>query len=340
MKIGALLASIIVAGVTAAHAQALQPVTADNFVRAESDMYFGGVLKDSGGALGKFNHRRDVASVDQQTVIRLNRDTMYSSALFDLAAGPVTITLPDAGKRFRSMQVISQDHYVPMVVYNTGAHTLTREKVGTRHAVVGIRILVDPNDAKDVQQVHALQDTIKVQQKAPGTFEVPKWDQASQKKVREALLVLASTMPDFRGAFGAKGQVDPVRHLIGSAAAWGGNPDKDAVYLNVTPSKNDGTTVHKVVVKDVPVDAFWSISVYNAQGYYEKNALNSYTINSVTGKKGADGSTTVQFGGCDGKIPNCIPIVEGSNYTVRLYRPRPEILSGKWKFPEARPVIG
>jgi hypothetical protein len=48
----------------------------------------------------------------------------------------------------------------------------------------------------------------------------------------------------------------------------------------------------------------------------------------------------VQFGGCDGKIPNCIPIVEGSNYTVRLYRPRPEILSGKWKFPEARPVIG
>ena len=340
MKIGALLASIIVAGVTAAHAQALQPVTADNFVRAESDMYFGGVLKDSGGALGKFNHRRDVASVDQQTVIRLNRDTMYSSALFDLAAGPVTITLPDAGKRFRSMQVISQDHYVPMVVYNTGAHTLTREKVGTRHAVVGIRILVDPNDAKDVQQVHALQDTIKVQQKAPGTFEVPKWDQASQKKVREALLVLASTVPDFRGAFGAKGQVDPVRHLIGSAAAWGGNPDKDAVYLNVTPSKNDGTTVHKVVVKDVPVDAFWSISVYNAQGYYEKNALNSYTINSVTGKKGADGSTTVQFGGCDGKIPNCIPIVEGWNYTVRLYRPRPEILSGKWKFPEARPVIG
>jgi len=174
MKIGALLASIIVAGVTAAHAQALQPVTADNFVRAEIDMYFGGVLKDSGGALGKFNHRRDVASVDQQTVIRLNRDTMYSSALFDLAAGLVTITLPDAGKRFRSMQVISQDHYVPMVVYNTGAHTLTREKVGTRHAVVGIRILVDPNDAKDVQQVHALQDTIKVQQKAPGTFELPK----------------------------------------------------------------------------------------------------------------------------------------------------------------------
>ena len=118
----------------------------------------------------------------------------------------------------------------------------------------------------------------------------------------------------------------------------GGNPDKDAVDLNVTPSKNDGKTVHKVVVKDVPVDAFWSISVHNAQGYYEKNPLNAYAINSITGKKGADGSTTVQFGGCDGKIPNCIPIVERWNYTVRLYRPRPEILSGKWQFPEAQPA--
>jgi len=93
-----------------------------------------------------------------------------------------------------------------------------------------------------------------------------------------------------------------------------------------------------VVVKDVPVDAFWSISVYNAQGYYEKNTLNAYTINSITGKNGADGSTTVLFGGCDGKIPNCIPIVEGWNYTVRLYRPRAEILNGTFKFPEARPA--
>jgi hypothetical protein len=189
-----------------------------------------------------------------------------------------------------------------------------------------------------VQQVHALQDAIKAQQKAAGTFEVPSWDQVSQKKVRDSLLVLATTIPDFKGAFGAKGEVDPVRRLIGAAAAWGGNPDKDATYLNVVPAKNDGTTAHKVVVKDVPVDAFWSISVYNAEGYYQKNELNAYTINSITGKKGADGSTTIQFGGCDGKVPNCIPIVKGWNYTVRLYRPRAETLSGKWKFPEAQPV--
>ena len=46
----------------------------------------------------------------------------------------------------------------------------------------------------------------------------------------------------------------------------------------------------------------------------------------------------MQFAGCDEKIPNCIPIVEGWNYTVRLYRPRAESLNGTFKFPEARPA--
>ena len=159
-----------------------------------------------------------------QAVIRLNRDTLYSAAVFDLDAGPVTITLPDTGKRFMSMQVIDEDHYVPAVFYGAGSHTLTRDQIGTRHMAVAIRTLVDPADPKDIGEVHALQDAIKVSRKSPGKFEIPNWDPASQKKLRDALLVLGSTLPDFRKAFGTKEQVDPIRHLIGSAAAWGGNP--------------------------------------------------------------------------------------------------------------------
>jgi len=323
--------------VQAQTAGATIPVTVDNFARAESDLYFSGLLKDS-GTIGKFLHRREPARIDNQTVIRLNRDTLYSSTVFDLDVGPVTITLPDAGKRFMSMQVINEDHYVPEVVYGKGSYTLTKEKVGTRYVAVAIRTLVDPVDPKDVEQVHALQDAIKVNQKAVGKFEIPAWDQASQKKVRDALLVLGSTIPDFKKAFGTREQVDPVRHLIGTAAAWGGNPDKDASYLNVTPAKNDGSTVYKLTVKDVPVDAFWSVSLYNADGYFEKNSLDAYSVNNVPAQKSADGSIAIQFGGCDGKIPNCLPIAKGWNYTVRLYRPRPEILNGKWKFPEPQPA--
>ncbi len=334
--------AVLVVGV-AAHAApptaagAAQPVTIDNFIRAESDTYIANLEKEAGG-LGKFAHRREPASVEHQTVIRLNRDTLYSSAVVDLDAGPVTVTLPDAGKRFMSLMVVSEDHYA-WTEYGAGPHTFDRNKVGTRYAVVGVRTLVDPNDKKDVATVHGLQDAIRLSQPGgPGTFDVPAFDVASQKKVRDALLVLSSTKSGFDHAFGAKDQVDPVAHLLGTAAGWGGNPDKDAKYIGVTPAKNDGKTIYRLVVKDVPVDAFWSVSVYNAQGFFEKNALDAYTINDLTGKKGADGAITIQFGGCDGKLPNCLPTVPGWNYTVRLYRPRAAVLDGTWKFPEPQPV--
>jgi hypothetical protein len=311
------------------------PVTADNFNRAETDMNF---AAGGGRQIGGFSHHREPMAIDFP-IVRPNRDTLYSLSVFDLDAGPVTITLPNAGQRFMAMQVIDEDHYTPEVVYGAGTHTFTREKIGTRYVSFGVRTLVDPGDPQDLKHVHALQDAITVTQPGgPGRFEVPNWDQASQKKVRDALLTLAETLPDTKRTFGARDQVDPVRHLIGTAFAFGGNPEKDALYLNITPSKNDGTTVHRLTVKDVPVDAFWSISLYNAEGHFQKNAFDAYTLNNITAKKGIDSSVAVQFGGCDDKIPNCLPTIPGWNYMVRLYRPRAEILNGTWKFPEAEPV--
>jgi hypothetical protein len=333
----ALAPTLYLAVTSGAFAQDVVPVTVDNFARAESDVYMGNLVKDAGG-LGKLLHHREPASIDHQTIIRLNRDTLYSFAVFDLDAGPVTVTMPDAGNRFMSLQVINEDHYVPAVFYGPGSYTLSRENVGTRYAAAGIRTLVDPNDPKDLQQVHALQDAIKVSQNSPGTFEVPRWDPTSQNEIRRALLALATHTDGFSHAFGTKDQVDPIKHLIGTAAGWGGNPDKDAVYVGAVPAKNDGSTVYTLHVKDVPIDAFWSVTVYNAAGYFEKNPYDAYSLNSITAKKNADGSVGVQFGGCDGTITNCLPVMKGWNYTVRLYRPRAEILSGAWKFPAAQPA--
>jgi hypothetical protein len=311
-------------------------VTAENFARAESDLYLGATVKRGGFA--KFDHNRAPTPIDRQEVIRMNRDTLYSAAVFDLDTGPASITLPDAGQRFLSMQVINQDHYTPMVVYGGGKHVLTRDGIGTRYVMAAVRILADPNDAQDLATVHQLQDAIKAEQSAPGRFEVPPWDPASHQRVRDALNVLADTLPDKNRMFGAKGQVDPVRHLLGSASAWGGNPDKEAIYLSVTPDHNDGRTPYRLTVKDVPVDAFWSVSVYNAEGYFEKNAREAYSLNNLTAQRGADGAVTLQFGDCDGSVTNCLPITPGWNYMVRLYRPQQPVLNGSWRFPVAQPL--
>lgn len=309
-------------------------VSPDNFIRAETDLYFGNIVGD--GALGEFTHFRDFGPLDNQLVVRQNRDTLYSAGVFDLDAGPVTVTLPDAGARFRSLQIITEDHYVPRVIYTPGRHTFDRAGIGTRYVMLALRTLVDPNDPADLAAVHALQDGVVVDQAGVGSFEVPEWDPGSQKQVRDALVALFATLPDTRGMFGAAGQVDPVRRLIGAAAAWGGNPERDALYLTVDPAADDGRTPHRLTVGDVPVDGFWSVTVYNAEGYFTPNPAGAYSVNSVTAVKDADGSVTVRFGGPAGE-PNHLPITPGWNYLVRLYRPRAEILDGSWTFPVAEP---
>src|SRR5262249_42754687 len=67
-------------------------VNPDNFNRAESDMYFAEVVNE--GGFGRFEHHREVMPIERQTVVRANRDTLYSAAVFDLDAGAVTVTLP------------------------------------------------------------------------------------------------------------------------------------------------------------------------------------------------------------------------------------------------------
>src|SRR5262249_22806058 len=144
----------------------------------------------------KFNHERELVRADSRGVIRPNRDTLYSQAVFDLGGGPVTISFPNAGNRYMSMQVVDEDQFIQDVVYGASSSRFSREKVGTRYILTFVRTLVDPTNPKDVEEAHALQHGIKVSQNNPGRFEVPNWDQASRKKVHDALLVLHENLPD------------------------------------------------------------------------------------------------------------------------------------------------
>src|SRR5262249_26334450 len=123
------------------------PVTVDNFIRAESDLYFGNTVKDKG--FGRFIHNRQIIPIEKQAVVRMNRDTLYSASVFDLDAGPITIVLPEAGVRFMSMQVINEDHFTLAFGYKPGSYTFGREDMGTRYILVAVRTLVDPADPED-----------------------------------------------------------------------------------------------------------------------------------------------------------------------------------------------
>jgi hypothetical protein len=129
--------------------------------------------------------------------------------VFDLQGGPVTITMPDAGTRFMSLIALDEDHYVRDVAYGRGKRTYTR---GTdRHAVrhAGRSHAGQPERPERHESGSRLQDAIRVEQRSRGDLDVPNWDPESQKQIREALLELATTVPDTKGMFGSRDDVDP-----------------------------------------------------------------------------------------------------------------------------------
>jgi hypothetical protein len=314
-----------------------EDLTLENLIRAETDQMIRQNMKAYELEVGKPFHQRDTVDLANQPVIRMNVDTIYSSLVLNLSK-PAEITLPEIDGRYQSMHVVNQDHYM-FVEAKPGTYKLTEEKVGTRFAAVSFRTFIDPDDPDDVKAAHEAQDGIVVSGGGSGPFEAPDWNTEQLAVARKALNDLAAEISfDSARAFGRKDEVDPVHFLIGGIAGWAGLPAHGAVYLIDAVDRNDGQTPYAVTAQDVPVDAFWSITIYNADGYMEPNDLGRNNYNNVTAEPNDDGSITIHMGACDDGRVNCIPITPGWSYAVRLYQPREEILDGSWTFPALEPA--
>lgn len=305
-------------------------VTIGNYVRAETDFQMRTYVEQF-DCFGKLVHVRQAYDVTSKATVRPNRDTIYSWGVFDVTS-PLTVDLPDPKGRYQSLMMVNQDHSI-WAEYGPKQVVLTERSVGTRYVLLLVRTFLDPNDKKDVKAAHALQDAITVRQAEQGEFRVPGWKQDEVEAMRNTINVVAAAVTDSSKAFGRTEDLDPVYWILGAASGWGGLPAQDSTYAGGFPEKNDGKTPYVLTVKDVPVDAFWSVTVYDDKGMFAVNRYNAYSYNSVTAKRSKDGTVTIHFGGNPGQ-DNFLPIVPGWNYVARMYRPRAEILDGRWKFPK------
>ena len=311
------------------------PITSDNFVRAATDLELRKYVELAGG-INRFFHFREPTPVENQPTIRMNRDTLYSTAVVDISDG-ATLTLPDVGDRYMTAMVVNQDHYINDVFFGGGRYTLDVATFDTPYVIVYVRTLVDASDPDDVAAVNALQDQMQIEAAAATPFIPPNYDEEGFEAIVNQLLPLAALgfVRDSFQMFGAKENVDPIRHMLGTIGGWGGLPETEAFYVGVDPGLP--VSGYKIEVPaDVPVSAFWSISMYNADGFYEPNAFDAYSVNSVAAERNADGSVTVHLGECGDGRSNCLPVTKGWNYTVRMYRPGHEVLDGSWTFPAAQ----
>jgi hypothetical protein len=305
-------------------------VNVDNYARAEVasqvDRFLG-----FGAAVNDWTHIRTPTPLDQQLVIRMNRDTLYSVAVVDGVEG-CTVTIPDPGGRYLTVMVMDEDGYVDAVLHDPGPHDVAADAVGGGYALLIARILVDPTSPADVAEVNGLQDRLVVEAPSARPWTPGRFDEASYQATKRALLSLGQGLQDSRRTFGSRSSVDPVRFLIGAAGGFGGLPEEEAYYA-VRPTARPPVR-HCLRVADVPVDGFWSVSVYNRDGYFDENPYDSYSVNNVTAVPDDDGAVTISFGPQPDGSPNFLYVQDGWNYVARMYRPRASILDGTWEFPE------
>ena len=309
-------------------------VTPETFIRAETDRYFWDISRQAGG-VNRLFHFRQPTQLDHQTVVRMNRDTLYSMGVVDTSGG-ATITVPrvPAG-RYASVYLADNDHYVPFVLYDAGTHRLPED---TRYVAVGVRIqLFDPSDAAEIASVNELQDQFTIAATSAEPFAEPRWDRGSLDALRAAYereFATVDRYPD--GWQGPRGQVDERTRHLAAAGAWGLFPNADALYINYN-GRHPADRCHVATYDQPENDAFWSITVYGPDGYmtHERNV-----VSSATAVPGPDGRVTVHFGpsrAC-GEVANRVDVADGWNFLMRVYRPGPSVLDGSYRLPDVVPV--
>ncbi|MGV6849654.1 MAG: DUF1254 domain-containing protein [Marinibacterium sp.] len=326
----AILAVTTIGAMTPLRAAAEETVTPETFIRAESDRMFHDLARQTGGG-NKFYHYRNVTPLDKQTVIRMNRDTLYSVSIIDTEGG-ATITVPEfPDDRYFSVYITDNDHYVPEVIYTSGVHELPRD---TKYIGVALRIQVfDPHDSDELAMVHDLQDKFVITASSADPLPDFKRDRKSLDALRAQYEKDAASDPSYAGMQGPRGTVNEDTRHIAAAAAWGLFPEQDATYLNYNPGLQSDQC-YTATYKAPENKAFWSITVYGDTGFLESdNAI----VNSSNVTLNDDGTFDVYFGSraaCGPWKANRLDTTDGRNFLMRIYRPGQSVLDGSYKLPE------
>ncbi|MBB4804673.1 hypothetical protein HNP37_004770 [Flavobacterium nitrogenifigens] len=311
-------------------------VKPENFIRAETDKMFYNISQMAGG-INKFYHIRDVTPLDKQTVVRMNKDVLYSGAVVDVEKG-ASVTFPAMpDKRYASILVIDNDHYCPVVYYKPGKYKLPAD---TKYMFMAIRIQIyNPNDAKEIAMVNKLKDQFIIESNSAQEFKKPLWDSKSLDSLHveyEKEFSKYDRYPD--DWMGPRGKVNEKTRQYACAGAWGLFPNKDATYINYNGGNLSGSKCYVATYKVPDVSGFWSITVYGKDGFMK--STNS-VINASNVKYNADKTFTVYFGAAD-KCPkdakNRLDITDGWNFLMRCYLPGKEVLDGTYKLPSVTEV--
>lgn len=296
-------------------------VTRDNFQYAEAIRNAENYIKL--GSENKWAHFREISPVgDTAPTIRMNFDTLYSSAVLDNTGGDIELVIPESNI-FQTILVLDDQAYSKHYFQHAGSHKIESDSPFViLIARTGIK---DRNSEDDLHKAHQAQDGLIITGQGDKPFVPTQYDRASLKSLTAELNqeFLAGDGVLVYGQF--KDDVDEYKRLLSNAAGWGGMHDNINTYISsVTMS---GDVCRSVDFEDPEVGEFFSFTMYDDSGYLMdgNTAINSYNM-----EKNSDGTYTVSFNCGETAINNITSTGREFNYIVRAYAASEIVKSGKW----------
>jgi len=197
--------------------------------------------------------------------------------------------------------------------------------------------------------------------KPGGKFELGSFDTAVQAAIKDLPMQVFAEMDKelsaprelengwriSRTGIGTYGTNYTMRALV-AYAGLGANLPQDAIYpsceVDAEGNPLSGAnkyTIHFEKGKTPPANAFWSLTMYDPDGFLVDNPINRYAVGDRSHLKfNADGSTDIyiqhESPGKD-KENNWLPAPAGSfNVLMRIYWPKEEMINGSWKIPPVK----
>lgn len=293
-------------------------MTAEKYIEAESLHFMTGIAARNG--INEFFHFTDKANAADKWVVSPNNDTIYSIGVVDITEG-FTLTLPDTGDRFMSIQIVTREH-MSHQFYGGGEYKFAKGDIKGSHVVVGIRVGTDSTDEDIKYIVSSLQPKMSI--KAGSATAVPAYDLKKMQTVRAALLPAYDKL---RNTFGQMTDdtskvTDWEKFTYVTAGAWGLSADEHAMYAPYAKMGVKGGDCYQATYTVPEVGEFFSITVYGPDKYLmgdENNIVNTGNVNLND-----DGTFTVNFGrrACaEGAKNFLLTPSDNWSFLMRAYKP-------------------
>ena len=292
------------------------PVTIDNYNQAVSAKYMGNW--DKRGADKAIVHLPIlVPAGDKAPVVRMNQDSLYSSAIVRADEnGMVHVGIDEGAGVYVSVHVLDENSASPAYFVGAGEHSV---KIDTEYAFVIFRAGVE--DKSDLSDALAAQPLFHVDYTATvgHDYIAPNYDVAQRDALTEKLKAdFLKSGKDFVYVGGKEHNEDPIHIAQSNAQGWGGMPVElgvSNIYRNT--KQFNGDVCQTVTFEEPDNKYFTSITVYDETGYMIDSSR--FSINSYEWGKNGDGTVTISFNCGDEAINNLTTDGQDFNYTVRNY---------------------